>query len=110
MSIYITPITFILASICFYIAIFKLKALNVIPVATKTIMDTMTDSFIVISKDGTIADINRTCIEKFAPLMELKQNDNLHEKLEGRKTVKLASEQIKEKEQEIIKQKKQCFF
>ncbi len=90
MSIYITPITFILASFCFYIAIFKLKALNVIPVAVKTIMDTMTDSFIVISKDGTIADINKTCIEKFAPLMELKQNDNLYEKLEGRKTVKLS--------------------
>lgn len=89
MSIYITPITFLAASICFYIAIFKLKALNVIPVASKTIMDTMTDSFIVISKDGTIADINKTCIDKFAPLMELKQNDNLYEKLKGRKTVKL---------------------
>ncbi len=90
MTIYITPILLATTAICFYIAIVKMKALNVIPVAVKTIMDTMTDSFIVISKDGTIADINRTCIEKFAPLMELKQNDNLYEKLEGRKTVKLA--------------------
>jgi len=89
-NIYLSPILLIITSICFYIAIFKMKALNVIPVAIKTIMDTMTDSFIVISKDGTIADINKTCIEKFAPLMELKQNDNLYEKLEGRKTVKLS--------------------
>lgn len=89
MSIYVTPMMFTITAICFYIAIIKLKALNVIPVAMKTIMDTMTDSFIVISKDGTIADINKTCIDKFAPLMELKQNDNLYEKLKGRKTVKL---------------------
>jgi len=90
MTVYVTPMMFAATAICFYIAIFKMKALNVIPVAIKTIMDTMTDSFIVISKDGTIADINKTCIEKFAPLMELKQNDNLYEKLEGKKTIKLS--------------------
>lgn len=89
-TVYATPILFTATSVCFYIAIFKLKALNVIPVATKTIMDTMTDSFIVISKDGTIADINKTCIEKFKPLLELKQNDNLYQKLEGKKTIKLS--------------------
>ena len=89
-TVYATPILFTATSVCFYIAIFRMKALNVIPVAIKTIMDTMTDSFIVISKDGTIADINKTCIEKFAPLMELKQNDNLYEKLDGRKTIKLS--------------------
>lgn len=89
-TIYLQAILFSITILCYYIAIVKLKALNVIPVAVKTIMDTMTDSFIVISKDGTIADINKTCIEKFAPLMELKQNDNLYEKLEGRKTIKLS--------------------
>lgn len=88
-TVYATPILFTATSVCFYIAIFKLKALNVIPVAMKTIMDSMTDSFIVISKDGTIADINKTCIDKFAELMELKQNDNLYEKLKGRSTIKL---------------------
>ncbi len=89
-TIYLQAVLFSITVLLYYIAIIKLKALNVIPVAMKTIMDTMTDSFIVISKDGTIADINKTCIEKFSPLMELKQNDNLYEKLEGRKTVKLS--------------------
>ena len=89
-TIYLQAILFSITILCYYVAIVKLKALNIIPVAIKTIMDTMTDSFIVISKDGTIADINKTCIEKFAPLMELKQNDNLYEKLEGRNTIKLS--------------------
>ena len=89
-TIYLQAILFSITILLYYIAIFKLKALNVIPVATKTIMDTMTDSFIVISKDGTIADINKTCIEKFKPLLELKQNDNLYQKLEGKKTIKLS--------------------
>lgn len=103
MSIYVTPMMFTITAICFYIAIIKLKALNVIPVAMKTIMDTMTDSFIVISKDGTIADINKTCIDTFAPLMELKQNDNLYEKLNGKETVKL--EDIKSFVKEAMEKK-----
>ena len=89
-TIYLQAILFSITILLYYIAIIKLKALNVIPVATKTIMNSMSDAFIVISKDGTIADINKTCIDKFAPLMLLKQNDNLYEKLKGRKTVKLS--------------------
>lgn len=102
-NIYLSPILLIITSICFYISIFKLKALNVIPIATKTIIDNMTDSFIVISEDGTIADINKTCIEKFAPLMELKQNDNLYDKLKGKKTLKL--EDLKNDIKEAIDKK-----
>lgn len=85
MSIYITPIMFTVTAICFYIAIIKLKALNVIPVTLRTVIDNMTDSFIVLSEDGTIVDVNKTCVDKFEPIIQLKSNDNLYSILESNK-------------------------
>ena len=76
-NVYIMPITFTVTAICFYFAIIRLKALNIIPVTLKAIIDNMSDAFVVVSEDGTIADINRTFIEKFKPLKEIKDKDNL---------------------------------
>lgn len=76
-NVYIMPITFTITAICFYLAIIRLKALNIIPVTVKAIIDNMSDAFVVISEDGTIADINKTFIEKFKPLKEIKDKDNL---------------------------------
>lgn len=78
MTIYITPMMFTVSAICFYIAIVKLKALNITPVALKTVTDNMSDAFVVISEDGTIADANKTFYEKFSPLVEIKERDNLY--------------------------------
>lgn len=79
MSVYIMPILFSFVALCFALAIIKLKALNIIPVAIKTIMDTMTDSFVVISKDGTIADLNQTFIDNFKYFGYVKDKDNLYD-------------------------------
>lgn len=77
MSIYITPMMFAVTAVCFYIAIVHLKALNVIPVTLKAIVDNMSDAFVVISEDGTIADLNKTFVEKFKAFGEIKNKDNL---------------------------------
>ena len=82
-TVYITPTLFTATSICFYIAIFKLKALNVIPVTLKAIVDNMSDAFVVISEDGTIADLNKTFTEKFKAFGEIKNKDNLFDILKS---------------------------
>lgn len=76
-NVYIMPITFTVTAICFYIAIIKLKALNIIPITLRTVIDNMSDAFVVISEDGTIADLNNTFLDKFRPLKEIKNKDNL---------------------------------
>ena len=78
-NVYIMPITYTVTAVCFYIAIIRLKALNVIPVTLKAIVDNMSDAFVVISEDGTIADLNKTFIEKFKAFGEIKNKDNLFE-------------------------------
>lgn len=77
MTIYITPILLAVTAICFYIAVIRLKALNVVPIALKAIVDNMSDAFVVISEDGTIADLNKTFVEKFKVFGEIKNKDNL---------------------------------
>ena len=59
-SIYITPTLFCITLVFYMLAIIKYKALNITPVALETVTDTMSDSFVVISDDGTIADANLT--------------------------------------------------
>lgn len=77
MSIYITPITFTFTGICFALAIIKYKALNITPVAFKTVINTMSDAFIVISNDGTIAESNKTFRDIFDGIITSKNEDNL---------------------------------
>lgn len=60
MSIYVTPVLYIITFLCFYQAIFKYKALSITPIAFKTVINTMSDAFVVLSNDGTIADSNKT--------------------------------------------------
>lgn len=88
-NIYLQAILLSITAMLYYIAIIKLKALNVVPVATKTIIDNMTDSFIVLSEDGTIVDINKTCMDKFYSVIELKDNVNLYEVLNKKYPEKL---------------------
>ena len=102
MSIYITPMMFAVTAVCFYIAIIHLKALNVIPVTLKAIVDNMSDAFVVISEDGTIADLNKTFIEKFNEFGNVKDKANLFEVIKRKNILDL--EQIK-KDKEEAKQK-----
>lgn len=50
-SIYVTPISFIFTSVLYYIAVFNLKALNITPIALRTVINNMSDAFIVVSND-----------------------------------------------------------
>lgn len=109
MSIYITPITYVFTAICLYISIVKLKALNIIPLSLKTIVDNMSDGFVVLSEDGTIADLNKTFVDKFIDFREIKDKDNLFEILKNSdlidlKTLKADIKEARESKDVITKE------
>lgn len=89
MTIYITPILFIETSICYYLAIFKFKALNITPVAFRAVIDTMSDAYVVISDDGTIADMNKTFERKFGEAFNISKEDNFFYIVEKSKSIGL---------------------
>lgn len=64
-TIYITPIMFLVAVIFFALAIFKFNFLNVNPVALQRIVDRISDGYVVLNDDNIITDFNETFIDMF---------------------------------------------
>ena len=60
MSIYVTPITFTIAILCFALAIFKFKFLSITPIALQTVVDKISDGYLVINENNKIIDFNKT--------------------------------------------------
>lgn len=88
-NIYLTPFLFSVLAICFWLAIFKYKALNIIPIAFRTVMDTMSDAYIVISDDGTIADMNKTFENNFSNVLNLYKESNFFSAIDESKEMNL---------------------
>ena len=80
-SIYATPITFVITLVCYAIAIFRYKALKLTPIALKTIIDTMNDAFIVMSLDGTVVETNREYKENLQKYIDVQSQSNLLDEL-----------------------------
>ena len=65
MSVYITPISFALSAICFVLATSKFNFLKVTPIALQTIVDRISDSYVVLNESYEITDFNETLIKTF---------------------------------------------
>lgn len=71
MSIYLTPISFTIAIVCFALAIFKFKFLSIAPIALQKVVDRISDGYLVINEDNKVIDFNQT----FLNLARLKDTD-----------------------------------
>ncbi|MEG1008441.1 MAG: ATP-binding protein, partial [Clostridia bacterium] len=87
MTVYLTPILYTFTSLCFAIAIVKYKALSITPVAFKTVINTMSDSFIVISDTGDIVDFNTTFDNTLGRVLDITKEGNLFDILSKNKLI-----------------------
>lgn len=85
----VTPLSFSISIICFYVAIFKYDFLGVLPIALQTVVDRISNGFIVIDQENRIVDFNRTIINTFDSIVEIKRKDNIFEKLSVLKSINL---------------------
>lgn len=65
LSIYITPITYIVTLFCYAFAMFKLQLFKASPIALQKIVDRISDSYIVLNEDNIITDFNKTFLTTF---------------------------------------------
>lgn len=65
MTVFVTPISFSVSTICFALAIFKFDFLGIAPIALRKIADRMSDCYLVLNDDGTITDFNQTFLVTF---------------------------------------------
>lgn len=64
-TVYITPITFSIAILCFVVAIYKFQFLSVAPIALRKIVDRISDSYVILNINNCITDFNKTFIDTF---------------------------------------------
>ncbi|MCK5129646.1 MAG: PAS domain-containing protein [Clostridiales bacterium] len=79
MNVYLTTISFSIAVILFVLAILKFSFLNVIPIALRSVIDNISDSFLVVNNDLKVVDHNKTIIDTFGRFLKIKRNMPLHD-------------------------------
>lgn len=65
LSIYITPIAYIITLFCYAFAMFRLQLFKATPIALQKIVDRISDSYIVLNEDDVITDFNKTFLSTF---------------------------------------------
>ncbi len=88
-SIYITPILFVITLLLYSLSILRFKALNITPVALETVTNIMSDAFVVISDDGSIVDYNATFKKELQDVVEITKEKNLFKIIEDKKLLDL---------------------
>ncbi len=73
---YATPITFVIAVICYVFSILKYEFLNISPIALQSIVDRISDSFIVVNNNLNVIDFNKTFLDIFQNVFQIKRNIN----------------------------------
>ncbi len=81
-SLYYEPISFTIAVFCFMLAILKFDFLSVTPIALQTVVDHMSDSYIVINVENDIIDFNKSILDKFDGKVSIKRRMNIFEWLD----------------------------
>ena len=87
---YTMPIAYMMMSLVLAFNIVKYNVLNAVPIALKSVIDIMTDAFVVISHEGEIVDKNRSFDSKLGGILNLDKNNNMYDaiKYEGIKALK----------------------
>lgn len=65
MSVFRTPISFAFAMVFFALAIFKFKFLGIAPIALRTVVNRMSDSYIILNENYVVTDFNNTFLNTF---------------------------------------------
>ncbi|SHI02323.1 Signal transduction histidine kinase [Sporobacter termitidis DSM 10068] len=88
--IYFEPISFSFGIICFSIAIFRFDFLNIVPVALQTIVDHISDSYLVLNERMEITDYNRTFVENFSAVTAIRRKEPFGALFKGKLSEKSA--------------------
>ena len=80
---YVTAITFSFAILCFAVSIFRFQLLKIAPIALKTIVDRISDGFLVLDEDYQVIDFNQTIEKTFENVVTVSRNKSMLQMLEG---------------------------
>lgn len=76
-SMYYEPISFAFTVLCLMLAIWKYDFLNIVPIALQTVVDRISDSYIVVNENFRIIDYNQTFSRNFAWTSDIERNTSV---------------------------------
>ena len=88
MNVCLTPISFSIAVMFYTFAIMRFNFLNITPIALRTIVDRISDSYIVLDENNVVTDFNKTFLDTFKVKEETIRSKNIFEFLEENKKYK----------------------
>lgn len=94
LSIYVTPICFSITMLCFSLSIFRFGFLKITPIALKKIVNSISDSYIVLNNDLIIEDCNETFLKTFNITMDKVINKNFFNTVNNSKQFKASSAKL----------------
>lgn len=81
--LYTTAISFSIATVFYSLAIFRFDFLKISPIALKTVVDRISDGFIVVNEEYQVIDFNQTIATTFKDLATIRRNERLLHIMEG---------------------------
>lgn len=110
LSIYITPITYIVTLFCYAFAMFKLQLFKASPIALQKIVDRISDSYIVLNENDIIIDFNETFLTTFNLKASNVRNMNIFDLLSSTKNTLVDKSIFKNALKEVRNSNKTIYF
>ncbi len=95
-DVYSTPIGFAFMLIFYLFAMFRFNLLKVSPIALQTVINRISDSFIVVDLDMNIIEFNQTYIDNFHYFSDLQRGENFYTMLKDSGRSNLTADQYRE--------------
>jgi two-component system, NtrC family, sensor histidine kinase HupT/HoxJ len=108
--VYIENIAISVAIVCYFFAIIKFNFLNVIPVALQKVVDHISDSFIVLNNHLEIIDYNKSFIDTFDNIFDIKRKADFKMTLNHSRNLKIDSEEFIKHINDAIKIRSSVIF
>ena len=80
-SISATPMSFIVTAVCNAIAIYQLHMLDITPIATKHVLEAISDGYLVLSENGLVLDYNKRFEQLLGSEYNIIVNRNIKESI-----------------------------
>lgn len=109
MPVFVENISFSFAVVCFAVAIFRYKFLNVIPIALKNVVDNISDAFVVIDENANIIEYNRMFNQFCNNKLDANKHENLLNLIRSAADINIDISKLAEMIQASRKEKKQTF-
>ena len=105
LNVYSTPLAFTVTVILYMLALFRFNMLKVMPVALQTVINRISDSFVVVDPELNIIDFNKPFTDNFLNFSGLRKGQNFYKMLGESNEGDISADGFRELIEEVLEMK-----